>query len=307
MHFYAMQFIQGKSLDVVMSEVHVLRRQLADNNGMSVPYAVSDSQRSLAESLVLSNSEFHLNQNREIQIGAKLRHGTVLDRAGTRVAYVDQAGQLVVSGIGGEDLLAFDTQGVSTSFIAFSPGAKFICISSNLEGGQVQAWNLELRKPVFESPLGNCFGVAISSDDHWIACGHSDHTIKVYQTASGQLQTTLIFDRQPAWLAFHPTRSLIAVSFLDRGPGVEVWDFITGKQTHEIICELEQITSLAWHPAGKLLAMLGGSTRSRLRKRGQVQFCSARLIIETVMSSRAVAGIYTSMPNPKASKQVAGG
>ncbi len=198
----------------------------------------------------------------EIQIGARLSRGTALDRTGKRVAHVDGEERLVISAMSGDALLAFDTQGISPNFIVFGPGRQLICLSSHLEGGQIQAWDLESRKPVFETPPDHCFGVAISPDDRWIACGHSDHTIRVYDAASGRVQTTLEFDRQPAWLAFHPNRPLIAVSFMDRGPVVEIRDFVTGLRTHEVVCELPEVTSVAWHPAGELLAMSGGSTMS---------------------------------------------
>jgi WD40 repeat protein len=110
---------------------------------------------------------------------------------------------------------------------------------------------LELR--TLKGHAGKVFSVAFSPDGSRLASGSNDGTIKIWDTASGQVQRTLKGHSREVWrVAFSPDGSRLA-SGSDDGT-IQVWDTASGQVQRTLTAHSDKIWRVAFSPDGSRLA-----------------------------------------------------
>ncbi len=111
---------------------------------------------------------------------------------------------------------------------------------------------------------GSVRGLAFSSDGTLLASGSEDRTIRVWDTGTWKLKTTITTPSQAAWpLAFLPGTHTLAAATFQRG-GVELIDAITGQTSGTLAGDHNDICDLAFSPDGTKLATGGNDRTARL-------------------------------------------
>jgi serine/threonine protein kinase/WD40 repeat protein len=128
--------------------------------------------------------------------------------------------------------------------------------------GRLQVWKLvgSRSEIVLEESADPVTGVEFRADDRWVALGHQDGAISVFELATGQrlhrLKPSRI--RRECRVALHPREPLVAVySYFE--PGVQLRDLRTGAVLAEVTSGTGFI-QVAWSPDGQTLAAGGGDT-----------------------------------------------
>ena len=94
--------------------------------------------------------------------------------------------------------------------------------------------------------------IAFSPDGHQIASANSDHTITLWDVATGQSRLTLNGHTQPVTaVAFSPDGHLLASGSDDHN--VKLWDITTGKEVRTLGGHSDHISAVAFSPDGRLL------------------------------------------------------
>lgn len=109
----------------------------------------------------------------------------------------------------------------------------------------------------FDPTPRSTIAVAYSPDGRTLASTHGDHTVKLIDTATGDVMTSLVgHDRTPWVVCFHPTNpDVLASGSLDNT--VIVWDRKTGAMTARWDFG-KSIASLAFLPGSDLLLVTAG-------------------------------------------------
>ena len=92
-----------------------------------------------------------------------------------------------------------------------------------------------------------------SPDGHLLVSGHTDHTVQLWDVATGQRLHTLVKHRETPWaLCFAPTGETLATSGADGV--VHLWDVATGQLRQSLQADSAAIPALAFTPDGQTLA-----------------------------------------------------
>lgn len=143
---------------------------------------------------------------------------------------------------------------------AFSPNGKLL-----VSGGHtLSMWN---------AATGNLLGrrsdipwlttIAFSPDGRFIATGHDDHAVRLWNSANGKLIRTLSgHDAEVCALAFNADGGKLASAGEDRL--VILWDVEAGEMARTLLGHTDRIDAVAWSPDGERLASAGWDTSVRI-------------------------------------------
>jgi WD40 repeat protein len=168
------------------------------------------------------------------------------------------------------------------SSMAFSPAGQVLAWAvyslkeNRIDGAEVHRRDLAtgqdlppLSNTVSKNPINS---LAFSPDGTTLAGIEGQGTVLLWDTASGKVRVTLKQDDQGriSALAFSPDGKTLATTVANpRGgqhePGsIVLWDVDTGRPRATLTGHLTSVTSVAFHPNGKLLASAGADRTVRL-------------------------------------------
>ena len=112
---------------------------------------------------------------------------------------------------------------------------------------------------------GSIESLAFSPDGHTLASGAEDHTVKLWDVASGRELRTLSGSDQVTAVAFSPDGRVLAAgsgddakTFPRAGGGkISLWDVATGRELPTLRGHSAAVTSVAFSPDGSILASGG--------------------------------------------------
>ncbi len=194
----------------------------------------------------------------EVSFGPQLPGAVAIDGLAKRTAMIDGKSILLAgpSSLQEQHVLACDD--LSVEWVGFSPQSTFLWAAEDFEGGGLQLWNLATRTPVFSSPRRGGCRLTFAADDRWFAIGNNDQSVNIYDTNDISQPVLLHVNGNPRCMAIHPTEAIVAVSYW-KSSLVEIWSRDSLELIASIPAGLREITSLAWHPHGELLALAGGN------------------------------------------------
>jgi serine/threonine protein kinase/WD40 repeat protein/tetratricopeptide (TPR) repeat protein len=181
-----------------------------------------------------------------------------------RYARVDKLGALTVCRLSenGEELIArLPAHGKSTCCCLYmSPDGRYVVYghsspSERIAGG-MRIWQIDGPAPKVYCDVPKQTHVpatAFHSNGRWVAMGHLDGTIGIYDLQTRSSPQTLKIGQVANVLAFHPRDGRLAAAC---GTSIRLFDVDAGKELLPL--RLPKIDSwsigLAWHPDGRLLA-----------------------------------------------------
>ncbi len=138
----------------------------------------------------------------------------------------------------------------------FSPNGRYLFAGYHHNSPrEFWVWDLTRAEPVFKlDPGDHDNGVDFSPDSRYIAFGHSDGTIRLYELAVGTEVRRLGASLRPAApsaLRFAPDGRKLAIGSL-QAPGVEIRDLGSGRTFG--LAHPSAVRGVAWRADGKLLA-----------------------------------------------------
>ncbi|KAL2839409.1 putative wd40 protein [Aspergillus pseudoustus] len=114
-----------------------------------------------------------------------------------------------------------------------------------------ERWSAELE--ALEGHLDSVISVAFSPDNHLLASGSSDNTIRLWDPALGKLQQILKgHSGSIRAVAFSPDSQLLASGSGDKT--IRLWDLATGTLQQTLEGHLDWVRTVAFVPDGRLLA-----------------------------------------------------
>jgi RNA polymerase sigma factor (sigma-70 family) len=141
--------------------------------------------------------------------------------------------------------------------LAFSPDGRSLAACDSARD-VVRLWDLGTGRELHQLAQGEPSTLAFAPDGKTLAAGGWDHTVVVWDVATGRNRLTIhpgngntIVDA----VAFSPDGRLIASGH--HGPAIYLWDAATGKLVREIKTDEEVIWFLAFSPDGTWLASGG--------------------------------------------------
>jgi WD40 repeat protein/transcriptional regulator with XRE-family HTH domain len=142
---------------------------------------------------------------------------------------------------------AFD---VITAVAISRSGRDFAAISRR---GEMRVWREEGKRLhlAWQAHTDNTLALALSPDEHTLASGCDDGSVKLWDVESGALLWSGWHTKGTMCLAFSPAGSLLASGGVDAT--VRLWEASLGTHLEELP-HPSPILSLAWSPDGRLLA-----------------------------------------------------
>lgn len=145
--------------------------------------------------------------------------------------------------------------------LAFAPdGRRLASVSQDLGQGwsgdhTVGVWDVDFRAglPVLRGHTSYVYPVAFSPDGRWIASGSWDHTVRLWDAATGEHCATLPHPGVVLSLAFGPDGSWL-VSGGAEDDKLRIWDVATARLRREIQAPGKMIRFLAVSPDGTRIA-----------------------------------------------------
>ncbi len=190
--------------------------------------------------------------------------GVSFDAAFQRYARLDRQGGITVCRLsaGREEVITRLPVHGKPPFggVRMSPDGRFVahlhsCVREGLAGG-ARVTSLDGPEPavLLDEPAGMYQdALTFHRDGRQLAIGHADHTVSVYDLATGQRRRRLALGGLPVCLDFHPRDSRLAVAC---GNAVRLFDTDTGRELPPLrhAAPVTGIYRVAWHPDGRRLA-----------------------------------------------------
>jgi WD40 repeat protein/Flp pilus assembly protein TadD len=133
------------------------------------------------------------------------------------------------------------------AFPRFGRGDQYLAVLHKREGRLV-VWRLADDGPravINDTNNVACFD--FGANDQFVACGHMDKTVAIYQLNDGRAMQKIELKDAPSWLAFHPKDGLLAAAI---GNEVLFINVNTGAELSRSSAP-NAVTSIAWHPDGR--------------------------------------------------------
>jgi WD40 repeat protein/serine/threonine protein kinase len=168
----------------------------------------------------------------------------------------------------GEALTTFKAHKKVIRAITFSPDSKILTSSSNntvsSNDAYIQLWDLTARqeRAAWEEKT-SIVPIVYSPDSKILAWGNSDHTVKLWNTVTGQELTTLKGHSYAIrWVAFFPDGQTLAS--VDSGGMVKLWDVTTRQGPRTLTGHTGSVNRVAFSPDGQTLASASADATVRL-------------------------------------------
>jgi WD40 repeat protein/tRNA A-37 threonylcarbamoyl transferase component Bud32 len=164
----------------------------------------------------------------------------------------------------GQEALSIESRTNKEWRVAFSPDGQRIAGGSidatGRIAGEVKVWDSRTGREALAlrgSHSGGVSSVAFSPDGSRLASGSDDKTVKVWDTATGQLVHTLEGHHDAVWsVTFSPDGSRLASAHFDGT--VSIWDTATGQKILDLKGHPGWATSAAFSPDGTRFASGSG-------------------------------------------------
>ena len=183
------------------------------------------------------------------------------DGAYQLAARIDRDGTLVVSRLfTGEELRRLPAQATPGNLIDFSPDGKHLVHAA--ENGAVQLWEWRSGRSVLTVGRGKRRAVAFSPDSRLLVVAE-DRGVVCFTVADGARQCRWETVGRPHALTFHPDNRQVAVGFVN-AEVVSIYDVTTAQVVTDLPIGRSERVTLAWHPAGRLLATAGSDPRIQI-------------------------------------------
>jgi len=153
-------------------------------------------------------------------------------------------------------LVATLPHGDRLNTVLFSADGETLASAGSWEGA-VKLWDLRTRKVIRQFPSKSWIRcAALSADGRTLAAGYEDHTVRLWDVATGQLKKTLDGHAGMVWsVSFCADGKTLASASYDRT--VKLWDLATG-EPKSTLWPPSGVTTVAFSPDGKILATANG-------------------------------------------------
>jgi WD40 repeat protein len=143
-----------------------------------------------------------------------------------------------------------------TALVCAPNGSGWVASSA---AGEVSWMSGLLDRVELQSAVGMSIdSIAFSADSRWLAAGGQAGELLIWNCEDPhlppQLVSTIGVNRWIEHLAWHPTKSALAISY---GAQIEIWDIEADQQLVTWKFDRSSIFDLAWHPTGSYLAVAG--------------------------------------------------
>ncbi|MGA7934709.1 MAG: LpqB family beta-propeller domain-containing protein, partial [Kovacikia sp.] len=175
--------------------------------------------------------------------------------------------------------------------LAFSSNGKQLAAIAQ-KSAQVRVWSTESGALQFE--LDNAGKTitkqAFSSTGQWIAAASTDHTVRIWQADSGQIQTTFSTPDPIYSLEFSPDGKQLLTA---GGNAVRIWQVSTGRSL-KVFRHSKPIYNAAFSPDGQLVATVCEDGSVRLLRVG-----TGQVLYTLVYPTQSFAGKHSGMTDGK--------
>jgi len=140
------------------------------------------------------------------------------------------------------------------SSLAFSSDGQWLASASNHRDSAIRIWDLESETyRLLEGHLGPVTALAFNPEDGRLASGSADHTVRIWDTESGESLATLVGHSGEVWgVAWSPDGLRLASGSEDTT--VRLWDAARGRALATLSRHSKAVWSIAFSPDGQLLA-----------------------------------------------------
>lgn len=137
-------------------------------------------------------------------------------------------------------------------YTTFSPNGKYLG-SCDL-AGDTRLWHLPQLSSVklsLKPDNGSYNNLVFSHDNRWLASGHKDRMIRIWDTSSGKLNNFIDCHSEIRSLSFSPDGKLLAQG--SRDGSINVWDIFNHRSTQRLLGHTKSVPRISFSADGKTL------------------------------------------------------